>query len=153
MKKKPLLRDSAGSFTLPPGGTGPIIETCSLPDRLEMYTVDATFMIQTPDTVDPLRTNPNALWVNAKIDDVGSASPAVSRTFIMASQVLKAADFEPPIDSASVLVQMHRIKGSLVLCERVAAQYTLALQAELDAVEATGYRLTLVAAHSRGSLC
>jgi hypothetical protein len=141
MKKKPLPRDSAGSFTLPPGGTGPIIETCSLPDRLEMYTIDATFMIQTPDTVDPLRTNPNALWVNAKIDDVGSASPAVSRTFIMASQVLKAADFEPPLDSSSVLVQMHRIKGSLVLCERVAAQYTLALQAELDAVEATGYRL------------
>lgn len=141
MKKKPLRRDAAGSFTLPPGGTGPIIEMCALPDRLEMYTVDATFMMQTPDTVDPLRTNPNALWVNAKIDDVGSASPAVSRTFIMASQVLKVADFEPPIDSASVLVQMHRIKSALVLCERAAAQYTSAIQAELDAFEATGYRL------------
>ncbi len=141
MTKKLLRRDSAGSFTLPPGGTGPITQMCALPDRMEMYTVDATFMIQTPDTIDPLRTNADALWVNAKIDDVGSASPAVSRTFIMASQVLKAADFEPPLDSAPVLVQMHRIKGSLVLCERVVAQYTLALQAELDAVEATGYRL------------
>lgn len=141
MNKKKLRRDAAGSFTLPPGGTGPITEMCALPDRLEMYTVDATFMVQTPDTVDPLRINPNALWVNAKIDNVGSASPAVSRTFIMASQVLKVADFEPPIDSASVLVQMHRIKGALVLCESVAAQYTSALQAELDAFEATGYRL------------
>lgn len=141
MKNKSSRRDSAGSFTLPPGGTGPITEMCVLPDRMEMYTVDATFMMQTPETIDPLRTNPDALWVNAKVDDVGSASPSVSRTFIMASQVLKVADFEPPLDSASVLVQMHRIKSSLVLCERVAAQYTSALQAELDAVEATGYRL------------
>jgi hypothetical protein len=98
-------------------------------------------MMQTPDTVDPLRTNPNALWINAKIDDVGSASPAVSRTFIMASHVLKVADFEPPIDSASVLVQMHRIKSALVLCERVAAQYASAIKAELDAFKETGYRL------------
>lgn len=141
MIKKPLQRDAAASFTLPPGGTGPITEMCALPDRLELYTVDATFMVQTPNTVDPLRTNPNALWVNAKVDGVGSASPAVSRTFIMASQVLKIADFEPPIDSAVVLVQMHRIKDTLVLCERVAAQYVSALKAELDGVEATEYRL------------
>lgn len=140
-KKKLSRRDAAGSFTLPPGGTGPITEMCSLPDRLEMYTVDATFMIQTPDTIDPLRTNPNALWVNAKVDDVGSASPAVSRTFIMANQVLNSAVFEPQLDTASVLVQMHRIKSALVICERGAAQYLLALQSEIESVEATGYRL------------
>lgn len=140
-KNKFSRRDAAGSFTLPPGGTGPITEMCSLPDRLEMYTVDATFMIQTPDAIDPLRTNPDALWVNAKVDDVGSASPAVSRTFIMANQVLKLADFEPQLDTASVLIQMHRIKNTLVICERVAAQYLLALQSEIEFVAASGYRL------------
>jgi hypothetical protein len=141
MHKKPPSRDSAAAFTLPLGGTGPITQMCVLPDRIEIYKIDATFMIQTPGTVDPLRTNPDALWVNAKVDDVGSASPAVSRTFIMASQVLKLADFEPPLDPASILVQMHKIKSSLVLCEKVAAQYALALQAELGAVEATNFRL------------
>jgi hypothetical protein len=142
MDKKLLPRDAAASFTLPPGGTGPITEICKLHDRLEVYKVDATFMVQTPNSVDPLRTNPNALWVNAKVDDVGSNSLAVARTFIMASQVLKIADFDPPVDSMSVLSQMHRIKGTLVLCERVANQYNDTLKAELDAVESTGFRLT-----------
>lgn len=141
MDKKTSRRDSAVSFTLPPGGTGGITEVCTLPDRLEMYTVDATFMVQTPDSVDPSHTNPDTLWVNAKVDDVGSASQAVARTFIMASQVLKVADFEPQIDSGVVLVQMHRIKGTLVICEKVAAQYAVAMQAELQAFEATGYQL------------
>jgi hypothetical protein len=128
-------RDSGGSFTLPPGGTGPIIDMCVLPDRVELYTVDATFMAQPPEVIDPNRTNPNAQWVIAKTDDIGSGSPAVARSFLTASRVLKQATFPPPIDRDAILLQMHVIKGLLVTCAKTAAKFAGAVQTEMDATE------------------
>lgn len=86
-------RDAAGSFKVPATKPGAIKVMCSLPHHhLEIYTPQETFKIQTPETIDPERTNPDAMWVNAKTHDVGSASPFVARTFIMASDILKMAN-------------------------------------------------------------
>jgi len=86
MKKPMYPRDGAGSFTVPSERGDPIVGMYSLDDRLEIYTASETFMVQTPETIDPAHTNPNAPWINAKTHDVGSASPYVARTFIMASE-------------------------------------------------------------------
>jgi hypothetical protein len=114
---------------------------CALPQHLEIYTADATFMVKTPDCVDPARTNPDALWVNAKIDDVGSSSPAVARTFIMASQVLKTGQFDSSLDAQATLMQMHQIKATLVQCEKSAKQFQEAVKTEQRTLTETGFRL------------
>ncbi len=130
-------RDSAGAFTLPGEATG-ITRLCSLPDRLEIFTEDGTYMIQTPETIDPLRTNPDTLWVNAKVADVGSASPAVARSFIMAYDVLQQMVTDLPLDKGALLLQMHVIKQHLVECETGAKNFEASVVAEIHAMEATG---------------
>jgi len=128
-------RDSGGSFTLPPGDNGPILDMCELPDRLEIYTSAATYMVQPPEVTDPERTNPNAQWVIAKTDELGCSSPAVARSFLMASRVLKQANFDPPIDRSAILAQMHVIKGLLVTCAKTAANFSGTVQTEMDATD------------------
>lgn len=130
-------RDSAGSFTLPDGASG-ITRLCSLQDHVEIFTEDGTYMMQTPETIDPGRTNPDTLWVNAKVADVGSASPAVARSFIMAYDVLKQMVTDPPLDKDALLIQMHVIKQHLVECETGATNFEASLSAEIQAMESTG---------------
>lgn len=142
MNKPFARRDSGGAFTLPPGGTGPITAMCPLPgNHLELYTIDATFKVQTPETIDPNRTNPDALWVNAKIDDVGSACPAVARSFLMASEVLKQHNIAWGFDGDTVLVQMHKLKGLLVANDKIVRRYSESLTREMAATTGDGVRL------------
>src|SRR5450759_4775172 len=65
----PNLRDSAGSVELH-GGTGEILQMVGLANYLEAYKADTTFRVQTPQTVDPHNTNPNAPWVVTRIEGV-----------------------------------------------------------------------------------
>jgi hypothetical protein len=114
---------------------------CALPDNLELYTIDATFKVQTPETVDPDRTNPDALWVTAKVDDVGSASPAVARSFLMASEVLKQVNSVWGFDRNAVLLQMHKLKGLLVASDKVLRRYSASLATEMAAMTVDHGRL------------
>lgn len=41
------------------GGTGGIIKMCPAVDYLEVYKVDKTFRIYTPESLDPKETDPN----------------------------------------------------------------------------------------------
>jgi hypothetical protein len=60
MDKKILPRHAAGSFELL-GGTGGITGMCSCGEFLEMYKVDKTYRVQSPEGIDPKQTNPNAM--------------------------------------------------------------------------------------------
>lgn len=141
MKTPMYPRDSAGSFTLPSDRGDPIVDMCSLDDRLEIYTASETFMVQTPETIDPNRTNPNAPWVNAKTHDVGSASPYVARTFIMASDMLNHRG-HPSSEEARLgaLRTMHTIKETLLQCANAKSTFSTALAAEVVAVERSGFK-------------
>jgi hypothetical protein len=141
MKEPMYPRDSAGSFTLPSDRGDPIVTMCPLDDRLEIYTANETFMVQTPETIDPDRTNPNAPWVNAKTHDVGSASPYVARTFIMASDMLNHKAHPPSEESRlGALRTMHSIKETLLQCDGAISIYSTARAAELAAVEESGFK-------------
>jgi hypothetical protein len=143
MTKTPMFpRDSAGSFTLPSDSGEPISVMCSLDDRLELYTETETFMVQSPETIDPGRTNAHAPWVNVRTHSVGSASPYVARTVLMANEMLNQAAHPPSEDARrGALRSMHTIKETLLQCASAAMAISTAIASEEAAVRDSGFKL------------
>lgn len=115
---------------------------CSMPRQMEIYTPHETFKVQTPESIDPNRTNPHAMWVNAKTHDVGCASQFVARTFIMASEVLRNTSQLAQNEQDALLLRMHTIKETLLQCVIADQNYQDALAAEDASMEASGFKLT-----------
>lgn len=114
--KKILPRYSAGSFELKEG-TGAITAICPCVDYLEIYKIDKTFRVKTPETIDPAETNPNCPFIASPVSDVGSANPIVARVFLQGHEILKAAMFEGNVNKEAVVEKLHACKESLVACE------------------------------------
>jgi hypothetical protein len=112
-------RDSRGSIELKEG-TGAPTAMCSCGEFLEIYKEDVTFRLQSPEAIDPDRTNPNAPFVAAVADSVGSSSPVVARVFIQGYEIIQSAVFRQTIDKAAVVQLLHEAKESLVVCQKVA---------------------------------
>ncbi|MNM93020.1 hypothetical protein D3C81_1053810 [compost metagenome] len=110
-------RDGAGSFKLPSTKEGAIQRMVHLGDFMEVYTPEESFKIQTPESVDPARTNANTMWVVAKVADVGSTSPIIARTIIQAHDILR--DRMVLKDDARITIHklMLKIKNNLLQCE------------------------------------
>jgi len=138
-------RDSAGSLDLH-GGTGGITAMCSCGEFLEVYKEDMTFRVKTPESIDPGRTNPNAPFVAAVSDTVGSASPAVARVLLQGRDILEAAILKKPIDKPGVVRALHACKEALVVCEKVAARVASEVDTIIVDIQASG-----VNRDSRGS--
>lgn len=117
--KKRLPRHSAGSVELKEG-TGPIIAMCPCGEFLEIYKVDKTFRLRTPETIDPDETNPNAPFVAYPVDDVGSANPIVARVLLQGHEILKSALFDGDVEKDAVTKKLHECKESLIACEKAA---------------------------------
>ena len=126
-------RDGAGSFKVPATKEGAIQCMVSLHKFLEIYTPEETFMFQTPESFDPERTNPNAMFINAKTADVGSASPFVARTILMAKEMLNGGFLLDKPRREQVMMLMHKIKNSLVQCSQAADAYKSSVRAETEA--------------------
>lgn len=135
-------RDQAGAFSLPDGVDGPILKICKLPDCLEVYTANATLVMKSPETIDPDRTNPNAMWVYVKIADVGASMPAVARTFLTASEILGAVRLDYLVDSTPALLQMHKIKNTLVTCTNIAEKIGIDMQVESENFRSSAVKLS-----------
>lgn len=118
-------RDGAGSMELT-GGTGAVMHLIGLPGFMEIYKIDATFQAQTPDNIDPCRTNPDVPWAWKITDDAGCQNPAVARVFIQCAEALKNVRLlrgnQERIGSA-----LHAVKTEIRHCEkafrRLAAQH------------------------------
>jgi len=115
-----LPRDQGGSITLTEG-TGGLLAMCPCGDFLEIYKEDTTFRLQTPEGVDPNRTNPDAPTVAMVADRIGCANPIVARVLLQAREILERALFEKPVDKDAVVQILHSIKESLVACYKAAA--------------------------------
>lgn len=137
--KKHLPRDSAGSLELQ-GGTGGITAMCSCADFLEVYKEDVTFRVRTPESIDPGRTNPNARFVAAITDSVGSSSPAVARILLQGRDILDAAGFERAVDKPAVVQGLHSCKEAVVVCEKAAARVAGRVDAIVAEVQASGVK-------------
>jgi len=137
--KNRLPRDAAGSFELQ-GGTGGITAMCSCREFLEVYKEDVTFRIRTPESIDPDRTNPNAGFVAAMTDTVGSASPAVARILLQGCEIFEAAAITRTVDKSAVVQALHSCKEEVVVCEKVAARVVDRVDAIVAEVKAGGLK-------------
>jgi len=129
-------RDAAGSFKLD-GGTGPITGMCNCGDFMEVYKVDTTFRIKSPEAIDPERTNPHAPWVNSVQDNVGSAHHAVARVLMQGRQLLDGGIFSPAPDKEAVVRLLHSIKEELVVCDKVASRVRNSVESIATQIQAS----------------
>lgn len=113
-----LPRHAAGSFELKEG-TGPITGMQSCGDFLEIYKVDKTFRVKSPETIDPEGTNPNAMWMTAPVDDVGSGNPIIARVFLQNCAMLNTGIFVRTIDKDEIIMSLHGCKEALVACDKI----------------------------------
>jgi hypothetical protein len=126
-------RDNPGSFKVPSTKDGAIQRLVPLGDHMEIYTPEETFRMQTPESIDPGRTNPNAMFVNVKIADVGSSSPIIARTLLMANEMLHDRTIlREDANREAVLKLMHRIKTSLLHCEQASDELIKSVHAQCE---------------------
>ncbi|WP_250454483.1 hypothetical protein [Caballeronia sp. ATUFL_M2_KS44] len=131
-------RDAAGSFKVPATKDGAIQRLVPLGDHMEIYTPEETFRMQTPESIDPGRTNPNTMFVNVKIADVGSSSPFVARTLLMAHDMLKDRTIlQDDERRLTALKLVHRIKASLLHCDRASDELIRLVNAQCENFEQT----------------
>lgn len=115
---RPLPRDMGGSITLPEG-TGPIRRMVPCERFLEIYKVDTTFRLETPENIDPDRTNPNAPFVAVVAAGVGTSNLVVARVLLQSSDILDAAMLSGSVDKLAVISVLHDTKEALLVCQRV----------------------------------
>jgi len=123
-------RDAGGSIEITEG-TGPIRAMVSTGELLEIYKSDKTFRLETPETIDPARTNPNAPFVVTRVHDVGTSNRIVARVLLQADQILTSALVADQEKVNSVRKQLHACKEHLLRCEAVANH----LRVKMDKVQ------------------
>lgn len=111
-------RDGAGQFEFKEG-TGPITHMVSYGSFMEIYKVDTTAQLRSPEEVDPERTNPNAPWVSTVDVRAGSGNEIVSRLCVQSSELLKAVSLPAGVDKEVLLRHMHKIKEELLQCQQI----------------------------------
>src|SRR5437868_6201755 len=82
-----LPRDLGGSISLEEG-TGGIVAMLDCGDFLEIYKQDITFRFETPDTIDPDRTNPNAPFAAMVSEKIGTSNPIIARVVLQGQDLL-----------------------------------------------------------------
>lgn len=132
-----LPRHAAGSFELKEG-TGPITGMQSCGEFLEMYKVDKTFRVKSPESIDPEETNPNAMWITSPTDDVGTGNPIVARAFLQNCEMLNAAIFEKEIDKDEVIMTLHSCKEALITCDKICNKITESVSGICKKIEDSG---------------
>ena len=143
-KRTPMYpRDGAGSFTIPSTKGEHIKTMVTLREFVEIYSPTETFKMQTPEAIDPGRTNPNAMFVIVKTADVGSASPFVSRTIIMADEMLKGGLGFDKARRDTLMEHLHKIKEGLVQCGHAAESFRNSVSSQVEEFKASGGRLNL----------
>ena len=116
--RKLMPRDAGGSFEVQEG-SGPIRAMVSTGELLEIYKSDKTFRVETPETIDPDRTNPNAPFVVTLSHDVGTSNQIVTRVLLQADHILTANFLGPQEKKHAILRQLHGCKEHLLRCEAV----------------------------------
>jgi len=106
-----------------------------LKEYMEIYTEHETFRFQTPESIDPERTNPNAMFVQMKVADVGTSSPCVAKTIVMAHDMLSNNAVIHGASLEALMLQVHGIKETLLQCSRAAETYKAEFEAEVDKVK------------------
>jgi hypothetical protein len=118
--RQPMPRDAGGSIEITEG-TGPIRAIISTGDWLEIYKVDKTFRVETPETIDPERTHPNAPFTVSTVQNVGTSNRIVARVLLQGQEMLNM--FLASQDKITAIrKQLHECKELLLRAEASATQ-------------------------------
>lgn len=129
-------RDGANSAELV-GGTGPVMHPISMPSWLEIYKVDRTFRLQTPDCIDPGRTKPDVPWSWQISDEAGAANPIIARVFIQCAEALKNHRLRRG-NPEVITVALHTCKEDLRNAEKAFARLSAGHNKIVEDVKAAG---------------
>lgn len=119
-------------------GTGGILSMCPCDEFLEIYKEDVTFRFETPETIDPERTNPNAPFVAAVSDRIGCSDPIIARVLLQGRDILASAIFAKPLDDKAVIRTLHGIKESLIACRKASTSVNTSVDGISSTVETQG---------------
>ncbi len=111
---------------------------CPCGEFLEIYKIDKTFRVKTPNSIDPDRTNPNALWTNSPVSDVGSSNPIIARVLLQSYEILHAASFTSNVDKVAVTIHLHSCKEALVAAELAAKRVIHQIDEITDMIKKNG---------------
>jgi hypothetical protein len=137
MRRVMLPRDRGGKIEITEG-TGPITAMISTGEHLEIYKVDKTFRVETPEKIDPKRTNPNAPFTISTIQNVGTSNQIVARVLLQGNQIL---GLYAGGDKKPILKQLHQCKEFLLRCEAIAKEVRSKIDAVNENVKAAGIPL------------
>jgi hypothetical protein len=132
-----LPRDQGGKFEITEG-TGPIRAMISTGEHLGIYKVDKTFRVETPEKIDPKRTNPNAPFTVSTVQNVGTSNEIVARVLLQGDQIL---GLYAGGDRTPIRKQLHQCKESLLRCETIAKGVRSKIEAVNENVKAAGIPL------------
>ena len=104
-------------------------------DLLEVYKVDRTFRVTTPETIDPERTNPNAQLTVSTVQNVGTSNEIVTRVLLQGDQML-GLHMGDQNAKVAIRKQLHQCKESLLRCEVIAKNVRSSISAVQEKVEA-----------------
>jgi hypothetical protein len=134
--KEPMpYRDGAGSFEFKEG-TGAITAMCPMGEFMELYKVDATAQMRTPESIDPERTNPYAPWSSTVHMRAGSGNPIVARLVVQTHQLLNSVSLPDKLSKDELLLHMHSIKETLLPCEVIGKRISKAVAEIIEQIEA-----------------
>lgn len=125
--RRPMPRDAGGSIEITEG-TGPIRAMISTGKALEIFKVDKTFRVATPETIDPERTNPNAPFTVSTVQNVGTSNRIVTRVLLQGDQILNFFR-GTEAEKAAIRRQLHQCKELLLRCEASTSQVTSKVEA------------------------
>lgn len=102
------------------GGTGGIIAMVGCSQFCEVYKVDRTFHIQTPEVLDPEQTDPNMGFVKKEKDLVGCSNKIIARLMIQPQELLNTNSFD--VNKLLVSDKLYECKELLLICDKIATE-------------------------------
>jgi len=100
------------------GGTGGIISMVNCSQFCEVYKVDRTFHIQTPEVLDPEQINPNMGFVKIEKSTVGCGNKIVARLMVQSQELLKILPSN--INQMILSDKLYECKELLLICDKIA---------------------------------
>jgi hypothetical protein len=129
-------RDVGGAIEITEG-TGPIRAMVSTGELLELYKVDKTFRVETPETIDPERTNPNAPFTVSMVQNVGTSNRIVARVLLQGDRMLNLCGATQN-DTTAIRKQLHRCKERLLRSEAPAIEVCSKIRAIAEKITMAG---------------
>ena len=123
---KNLPRHSACSIELKGGASG-IVNMCPCIGFVEIYKVDMTFQVQSPEDLDPEETDPNMSWVVKSMPGVGCGNEIVARLMVQSRTFVEILIHDEK-KMNKIMHYMRQCKELLLICDAISKEVSCDVQ-------------------------